>query len=1019
LSRSDDGGKTWQMLHGHLPGLSGNNSVRGVLVDPRDDNKIIVATGDRWAKRGIYVSDDAGATFTQTLTAQYYGNGAMRPAGFILARHPQDPNVVVTAAVDDGVFISRDNGKTWSPSADNVKGLYPSDIRFDRKNGNRLWMCAGSTKLDKTQYAPGFFRSDDGGATWEKLSDVTPQEIVQDPKEESTLFGIFKSEIIRKSTDGGTTWEDFSDGLQIKRLEPGKWKESIDKTAYNALGVGPDFVLTCNTRDADIYKLQSGATKWEKIERNAPEVGDWYHKGGWAFGGAAGSLTVDPHDANHWFLTDFFAIYQTFDGGKNWRLTVDGLETTVAHCTLQDPTDPGVMHVGLADVGNFNSFDGGTRFRKASVPNDKTMKDADAGGGNMKCMDLNPKMPNRLYGVANRNWYVLWEANQVYISDDRGQTWKRSPMTGLPAKVICSTIIADANDPNTVYLTVAGPINETGGGGVYKSTDGGVNWTWMSQGMPTTQWANWYFPDQIWAHGRQLASSADGSLVAISKQQNLVYRFDPNTNQWTRINFQRGGQLWSVAADRLKLGRYFIGARNDGAYRSDDGGLTWKKVYNGSISFIETDAAVAGRVAGSTLDGIVLSTDGGDTWKMMDKGLPARVDAIPGFAGERLFAATGGSGVFWMPLSPAGEKTVAAKPLDAKQVVAPTPVNSATAATPAANPTKAAAAPTSTQTSTQTATQQTPLTAGSTRVAKWQDDKKAVFLLMFDDGWPSHWQVALPELKKRNMIGTFYVVPSKGEYTKFEKTWLTDMLAAGMVFGNHTMTHDGFQGKEDTEKEINSCNEYLLKNVPGKTPRLISFALPGVKDYDYGGLDFKALLAQNNLIDRPDFRGHGANYHIKTLEEYLALADKAIAAGDMEYIVYHGLERVTPNWGYQDMWAVKQDVFLPFLDGLQQRRDRGDLWITDHISWHQYKTERESAKVAVSENTSKRIALKLTTSADPKFYDLPLTLVTQVPASWKKCQITQGAKTQTVDVAQSSVRFQAQPDGSLITLVPA
>jgi len=52
------------------------------------------------------------------------------------------------------------------------------------------------------------------------------------------------------------------------------------------------------------------------------------------------------------------------------------------------------MHVGLADVGNFNSTDGGTRFHQAKVPNDSEVKDADAGGGNMKSMDLNAKLPS-------------------------------------------------------------------------------------------------------------------------------------------------------------------------------------------------------------------------------------------------------------------------------------------------------------------------------------------------------------------------------------------------------------------------------------------------------------------------------------------------------------------------------------------------------------------------------------------------------------------------------------------------
>ena len=40
---------------------------------------------------------------------------------------------------------------------------------------------------------------------------------------------------------------------------------------------------------------------------------------------------------------------------------------------------------------------------------------------------------------------------------------------------------------------------------------------------------------------------------------------------------------------------------------------------------------------------------------------------------------------------------------------------------------------------------------GATRVARWQDDRTAAFLLMFDDGWPSHWQVAVPVLGGRTV----------------------------------------------------------------------------------------------------------------------------------------------------------------------------------------------------------------------------------------------------------------------------
>ena len=102
--------------------------------------------------------------------------------------------------------------------------------------------------------------------------------------------------------------------------------------------------------------------------------------------------------------------------------------------------------------------------------------------------------------------------------------------------------------------------------------------------------------------------------------------------------------------------------------------------------------------------------------------------------------------------------------------------------------------------------------------------------------------------------------------------------------------------------EVGGCTRYLLDFVPGKNPRLISFALPGVTDYNFGeGKSLKDYLTRYHLVDRGDFKGHGAVYHWKTTEEMIALADKAIAAGGMEFLVVHGVERITPNWGFQDM----------------------------------------------------------------------------------------------------------------------
>lgn len=665
--RSDDDAKTWKMLHGALPARLSSYEVRGLVVDPRDDKKILLAAGSRYSGgSGLWVSDDAGESFRQVLEAKFQGNGGDRASGFVLSRSAQNPDLIITATVEGSIYLSKDNGLTWTKcDAPQLEGTYPLDIRFDRTNSQRLWLSAKTVRVKEKdvekEYSGGLFRSDDGGATWQRILEQTPWELAQDPKDGKVLYGIFDRQLIRRSLDGGATWEDFSDGLAIEILPPAQRQNGISGTAYLALGIGPDFIVTCTGSNSRFFVLKSGDTKWREVQRERVTVGDWYgsQKGSWFFGGAAGSITIDPHDPNRWFMTDLLAMHQTRDGGKNWRLCIDGVEVTCTHTLVQDPTDPAVIHLGQADIGPFVSTDGGARFTRGKVEDGPG---APSGGKQMKSMDMSPKNPNRLYAVGDKSYYVGWLANQVFTSSDRGKTWQRSPMTGLPdmAKRACTTITVDPNDPNTVYTTVAGQIGPNAGG-VYKSTDGAQTWTQFSDGLPE---GRYYFPFEIWAHGRQLAASSDGSLIALSQGSNIVCFYDKAEQKWKRTNIgSRGGRMYSVEADPFKPGRFFIAVRDEGLFRTEDGGATWKKIWTGSATYVAADRGVANRLAcGTTNNGVILSLDGGDTWKELDKSLPYRVDNVPAFAGERLLVGSGGSGVFWMPLSPAGEKDVQAKP---------------------------------------------------------------------------------------------------------------------------------------------------------------------------------------------------------------------------------------------------------------------------------------------------------------------------------------------------------------------
>lgn len=310
---------------------------------------------------------------------------------------------------------------------------------------------------------------------------------------------------------------------------------------------------------------------------------------------------------------------------------------------------------------------------------------------------------------------------------------------------------------------------------------------------------------------------------------------------------------------------------------------------------------------------------------------------------------------------------------------------------------------------------------GETRIARWKDDRTAAFLLLFDDGCPSHWQVAIPEMAKRGLIGTFYLNPGKAEFTKFRGGWETNYWKLGMAYGVHTMTHKGVHSMEEAEHEIGDCAAIIRSIVPGNDGKLVSYGQPGVGEghWQITSAQLDALLAKHRLITRGEIAGHMAVYHLKTTAELLAMADKAIANKSVEFIVFHGIERIEPNWSYQDFWAIKQSIFLPFLDGVKERAGRGDLWVTDHISAHQYAVERDAATVRVLEAGDRRISVELSTQADPQRYDHPLTLVTRVPPAWRRVAVTQGGRTVTVTAVDSAVRYEARPGTAPVSLEPA
>jgi hypothetical protein len=298
-------------------------------------------------------------------------------------------------------------------------------------------------------------------------------------------------------------------------------------------------------------------------------------------------------------------------------------------------------------------------------------------------------------------------------------------------------------------------------------------------------------------------------------------------------------------------------------------------------------------------------------------------------------------------------------------------------------------------------------TASDTIVLKWKDGKKAVFMLEFDDSTHTHLKTVIPELTKRNMVGTFYIVPGGGLFQSKKAEWTQAAANPNVVLANHTFTHKGVKDAAQLEEEISKAAEVIKSLYPDrKTPRLISFGQPGGVPWKVTKEEFTATLARHHLINRPHF--NGPPFHQKSIPEIIAIVDAALAKGEMGHLDFHG---VGGDWH-----VAPTEWFIALLDKLESHREQ--LWITDPVSWHQYQTQRKTAEVKVVKSTPLEIRLQLSSKTDPALYDLPLSLSTRVPANWKDCSVTQGATKSNATVVDGVATYDAIPGATEIILSP-
>ena len=489
-----------------------------------------------------------------------------------LAVSPDGQDLYVGTA-GDGLWISHDAGANWS-SVPQMSGDYVSALLVDPKAG--AWAYARTLKQ--------VYRSDDRGRTWAPVPDLDRRAYGFALGADGAHYVALKGQVAR-SDDGGLHWTFFNNGLfpgtdvldlaVVPHVPP-----SISPTS------GPPLFLPPHGGDKGgvLY-----AAAWEGFYRSEDGGRTWRR-----CSEGLGNVEVDAlaWDGQGRLLAGTrMGIYQRASDANRWEPLPQGFHDRRVYALESDP-DGQVFYAGT-DEGLLRSDDGGQTW--VEVTSGLT-------GRGMPDLAVDPQSPEHLY--------VRLKFERVYESWDGGQNWEaRWEGLGAAREVI-------SIDLGSSGLLIAG------------ANDGLFRWACPVGGL----------------------SKADG-------------RKDSGEGLWQRVAPLLERQtVFTVVIDPRDEAVVYAGA-TDGLWRSQDGGDSWDRWGEGlagitvtAVGLDPADEQVA--YAGTMYEGLYVTEDGGATWRPVWDPCSRRICNPPSRSGQGGVPAT--ASVRAILLSPDGQQVYVA-----------------------------------------------------------------------------------------------------------------------------------------------------------------------------------------------------------------------------------------------------------------------------------------------------------------------------------------------------------------------
>jgi peptidoglycan/xylan/chitin deacetylase (PgdA/CDA1 family) len=264
-------------------------------------------------------------------------------------------------------------------------------------------------------------------------------------------------------------------------------------------------------------------------------------------------------------------------------------------------------------------------------------------------------------------------------------------------------------------------------------------------------------------------------------------------------------------------------------------------------------------------------------------------------------------------------------------------------------------------------------------------------------------------------------------------TWedLKTLAAQGFEFSSHTITHPRLAVLDDAnlDYELDKSREDILDHLGLKHTFTVECPF-GTEDTRVVRRALALYPASRNRMPEPfldELNRWSGKDPAASSREYVQWQRGVLTAtpmGEMTgwvdtivrrdniwlVLVFHGVDDV----GWEPKTGAELDAYFRFIKSLESR-----VWVATFQDVTKYMRERMGARVTTVRK-GQAIEVELRYDLPAVFYDLPLTLKTRVPPSWRSVEIRQAGLTTAAEPARDGrgayVLYRARPNAGPVSL---